>query len=387
MVKFVYILVSNENDFYYEQALVSILSLKYHNPDAYITLILDDQTMGSLKGNRSRILELANELKVEYLNQNLSLKIRSRYIKTNMRNIVTGDFMYIDSDTIIVDTLHVEELDVTIGAVRNTHSALLSQSPSYHTLLYNLNKCGQLDSSEEYFNGGVLFVKDTIMTRRFFSHWNDLYKKYALEFGIDADQVSLYVANINYNEVIEELPGEYNWQIGFDINFLSNAKIIHLLTTAHSNYENNIHYFQNFDVLKMIKNNLLTETEILEKIKKTKSLFNPKARIKCDNFDFNRRAAEIREFAINKELYLFCMDKLDVVAIYELRKSIEIRGIITIDSTFSEHYNIDLPYIPIDNLRVRKKGNTGILVLPIRADINQILSILLSYGFYNIYII
>ena len=81
------------------------------------------------------------------------------------------------------------------------------------------------------------------------------------------------------------------------------------------------------------------------------------------------------------------MDKLDVVAIYELRKSIEIRGIITIDSTFSEHYNVDLPYIPIENLRVRKKGNTGILVLPIRVDINQILSILLSYGFYNIYII
>lgn len=49
------------------------------------------------------------------------------------------------------------------------------------------------------------------------------------------------------------------------------------------------------------------------------------------------------------------MDKLDVVAIYELRKSIEIRGIITIDSTFSEHYNVDLPYIPIENLRVRKK--------------------------------
>ena len=64
MVKFLYILVSKESDIYYEQTLVSILSLRHYNPDAFVTLLVDDKTDANLMGFRAEIKTLINEYKV-----------------------------------------------------------------------------------------------------------------------------------------------------------------------------------------------------------------------------------------------------------------------------------------------------------------------------------
>ena len=42
--KIIYVLVSNENDCYLEQALVSIYSLRLYNPDANLLLLVDEET-------------------------------------------------------------------------------------------------------------------------------------------------------------------------------------------------------------------------------------------------------------------------------------------------------------------------------------------------------
>ncbi len=44
MTKFLYILVSGQTDIYCEQTYVSMLSLKHYNPDAEISLLVDDET-------------------------------------------------------------------------------------------------------------------------------------------------------------------------------------------------------------------------------------------------------------------------------------------------------------------------------------------------------
>jgi len=41
--KIIYVLVSNENDCYLEQALVSIYSLRLYNPDANLLLLVDEE--------------------------------------------------------------------------------------------------------------------------------------------------------------------------------------------------------------------------------------------------------------------------------------------------------------------------------------------------------
>ena len=93
MLKFLYILTSNEKDIYYEQTLVSVLSLRHYNPQAFITLLVDDKTDKNLVGFRSEIKNLIDEYKVVPFDDRLSNMVRSRFLKTNMRNLIEGDFL------------------------------------------------------------------------------------------------------------------------------------------------------------------------------------------------------------------------------------------------------------------------------------------------------
>ena len=92
--KFLYILVSQGKDIFYEQTLVSVLSLRYHNPDAFISLLVDDGTDKNLVDFRGQIKDLVNEYKVVEYPKETSNKVRSRLLKTNMRNLIDGDFLY-----------------------------------------------------------------------------------------------------------------------------------------------------------------------------------------------------------------------------------------------------------------------------------------------------
>ena len=50
--KIVYTVVSDETDIFIEQALLSIFSLRKHNPNAYVELVIDSLTNESTKGKR-----------------------------------------------------------------------------------------------------------------------------------------------------------------------------------------------------------------------------------------------------------------------------------------------------------------------------------------------
>ena len=49
-MKYVYVLVSSPNDLYYEQALMSVYSLRRHMKDADVVFLVDDTTAASFFG-------------------------------------------------------------------------------------------------------------------------------------------------------------------------------------------------------------------------------------------------------------------------------------------------------------------------------------------------
>ena len=51
-MKYVYVLVSSPDDLYYEQAVMSVYSLRRHMPDADIEVLVDNKTYESFHGNR-----------------------------------------------------------------------------------------------------------------------------------------------------------------------------------------------------------------------------------------------------------------------------------------------------------------------------------------------
>ena len=234
MVKFLYILVSKESDIYYEQTLVSILSLRHYNPDAFVTLLVDDKTDANLMGFRAEIKTLVNEYKVVSFDDKISGLARSRLLKTNMRNLLEGDFLYIDGDTAIADKLDLKVDDnCDVGAIADLHAR---ENDKYHVKHKKNNKNKNilgftLNLGDLFFNGGIIFARDNDNAKRFFDKWHELYK-YCNTKGIFTDQISFNETNRLLGFPMKELPGEWNCQVREAYNHLYRVKIIYPMLCA-----------------------------------------------------------------------------------------------------------------------------------------------------------
>lgn len=225
-MKFVYVLVSSPDDYYAEQAFLSIISLRKHDPDAEIFILSDNETADYLLQSNHQLLKYINELNRVSLPNQLSAIERSRYIKTSMRQYIKGDFLYLDSDTVICKKINDIKGIKNIGAVNEWHQKNITSSQ-----LTNYLKLTEKEfwKNNRYFNGGVLYVKDTIKSYQFFELWHKLWIEDLKKFKISKDQPTLSLSNALMNDIIEELDDNYNCQL-WSLNsfpFLYSAKIIH----------------------------------------------------------------------------------------------------------------------------------------------------------------
>ena len=93
--KIIYVLVSNENDCYLEQALVSIYSLRLYNPDANLLLLVDEETSRTLEnGIRKLILNYVSKLVIVDVPFHYSKQQKSRYINIIKKSGNWGFFIY-----------------------------------------------------------------------------------------------------------------------------------------------------------------------------------------------------------------------------------------------------------------------------------------------------
>lgn len=228
-MQIVYVLVSDEKDLYLEQCLVSVTSLKKRMPNCHITLLIDNKTSISLQGKRSLIKRyIENIVEVDFLDE-IQKKERSRYLKTSMRKNIKGDFLFIDCDTVVCEDLQqIERYENNLYAVMDNHTPL-NKNVYARDMVLRAKKCGFYAAYNNiHFNSGVLWVKDTQETRKFFELWHALWIE-GKQKGILSDQLSFNEANCRMNGFISELNGIWNCQVDFGIKYLYSAKIIHYL--------------------------------------------------------------------------------------------------------------------------------------------------------------
>lgn len=265
-MKYVYVLTSTTKDYFYEQCLISVLSLKRYNPDSEIVIFTDDITASGLKGFRSKIKEYASIRKV-FFEAEYDQKVRSRLLKTSLRHLIKGDFLYIDLDTVIADSLtELEDSEKNrikdVGMVLDKH-VKASRHYMYMYMYMNAEKMGySMAYKDRHFNGGVMYVKDTPAAYEFFRQWNELYCE-CLRNGINMDQTSLNEANCRMGGVVEEMDGKWNVQVNAGLRYISEAKILHYLG------------FQPLNSQKAYFNTLpfnLCDGQLLSKVKREKTI-------------------------------------------------------------------------------------------------------------------
>ena len=231
--KIIYALVSSPNDYYYEQLFISVYSLRIHNKDAIVEIVCDKDTYNTLVDNRKNIFNYVNNVIAIDTPIGWTNVGKSRYIKTNIRHIITGDYLFIDTDTIIMQNL--EEVDtwtMDIGATFDNHIEKPLdrnvKSESEKWIIELASKTGTDIGGLFHYNSGVFYVKDTKISHELYTRW---YAKY-LEFkekGVNIDQLPLLVVNNDMGGVIRNIGETWNCQIivPHGMNMIENAKIIH----------------------------------------------------------------------------------------------------------------------------------------------------------------
>ena len=59
-IKYLYCLVSDTDDIYYEQTFISMTSLRMHTPSAFISLLTDENTINSIQERKADIKDIVD---------------------------------------------------------------------------------------------------------------------------------------------------------------------------------------------------------------------------------------------------------------------------------------------------------------------------------------
>ncbi len=238
--KVVFVLTSTEKDIYLEQLWVSLYSLRKLMPkgDAHVVLITDKITESSFVGHRKKFLSLVDEKIVVDLNASMSGLQRSRWLKTKSRDLVKGDMLYIDSDTIFVSRLdELDNMDCELGGVKDCHASRVNSSrswdmPKAEEFINNCKALGYDVTKEDVtFNGGMVYAKDTELSHRFFEMWHKEWVE-GVEKGVNTDQPSYTKTNIALGHPMQEMSGIWNCQVVFGLQYFFHAKILHYFAVS-----------------------------------------------------------------------------------------------------------------------------------------------------------
>jgi hypothetical protein len=94
-----YVLVSKGWDRYSQMAWVSAKAVRLLHPKAQISLVLDTATEQALQSSAPSLLHLMDDV-IAVGSDIADLTVRSRYLKLQIRNLLRGDFLHLDVDTV-----------------------------------------------------------------------------------------------------------------------------------------------------------------------------------------------------------------------------------------------------------------------------------------------
>ncbi|MCQ2104264.1 MAG: hypothetical protein MJZ26_00590 [Fibrobacter sp.] len=234
---FVYVLVSNEKDTYYEQTMISAQSLLQHNQDANVVILVDQGTAETFTGKRTYHENLGVNIREIQVPEQYNNRDRSRFLKTTMYNYIDEDFLFIDGDTLICDKLDCKEItkaadsqEINIGMVLDRHQKISGSSYENFYDLRSKPLHWRSGYQDKHFNSGVIWVKKSPEAKQFFDEWHKLWKETLEKYSVVYDQTALNEVNARLEGIVKEIDGTWNCQAtrrSSFLKFLNNAKIMH----------------------------------------------------------------------------------------------------------------------------------------------------------------
>lgn len=266
----VYALIASDQGTYLQEIWASVYSLRIYEPDRRVTVCCDSSTASYIK-QFPDFVKLTDEICVIPTPEDYSPKERSRAIKTTLRQHISGNYLFVDTDTIFAGEIgYIDELTCDIAAVPEFHVPL-ADSILRNSVINNVKSIFGIDVSNAiyWFNSGVMYVADTPTAHSLYKRWNENWLFSAFKKGNSQDQPSLLKADMEMGFVIKVLPGEYNCQLALSVKHYADAKIIHYLHFRLLPKPNNPFYDKS--IYRKIKDDGCISDEVARVIRNCKS--------------------------------------------------------------------------------------------------------------------
>lgn len=278
--KIVYSVVSSAADYYLEQTLMSVYTLRLYNKDTNVVLVVDNTTNSSITGKRAEILNYVSDVVSVDVPSEYTKMQKSRFLKTSLREYVKGDYLFIDSDTLVTASLEdIDAFDFEMGATADKHVVI-----GKHPMKVFIDHCAKTAgfnvlSDNIYVNSGVMFFKDTPQTHLFYESWHKNWKLTSSK-GLNIDQASLAKTCAEFNYPITDIGGIWNCQLTDNgLRYLTDAKIIHYFaSTAKGHIKSAFTYYQD-EIYDRIKETGKIPQDIVDIIKNPKKEFTEQCQI------------------------------------------------------------------------------------------------------------
>jgi hypothetical protein len=226
----VFILISDRSGWYAFLTAAALDCLRYTEPDAHITLVCDTATEEIARVHYKHVLDRADSLVV--VDTAESGAAASRELKMRLREIISGPFIYIDSDAFVIDELPTPaprgaEFSIAIDAgvdllkLKRTHNRLGWKIPA------------------TYYNAGVFCAEDTPGVHKLFADWQRYWKEFR-SLGSFSDQPALNRAISLGSTKITTLDSRYNAVFHSDPKLAKNAAILHFFASEKSLFHQTI---------------------------------------------------------------------------------------------------------------------------------------------------
>ena len=224
--KAIYAVTSGGCDFYSTMTRVSASAIRISNPDVAIIVACDGQSAAAMRHNRDPLLDEVDELIVCGTPAGDN-GFRNRFVKTQLRRLIDGPFLFLDSDTFVRDDIsEIFSLDADIACAPN-HSKDSIRQQIWSGDSASLSVMGWHHRQDVYVNGGVIFYNSTPGAALFADNWHQKWLRcYAIAKN-HRDQAALNAAIFDTAPRLEILPHRFNAQFKFAPSTVSNAVLLH----------------------------------------------------------------------------------------------------------------------------------------------------------------
>jgi hypothetical protein len=235
--RIVYALTTNGRDLYSATTRVSVEAIRISNPSLRVVVACDAISGRALKSSCHPLLDEIDELVICDTPEG-NAGYRSRHVKTRLREIIDGPFLFLDSDTFVRgDVSPIFSLDADIAAACNRSGDEFCEQvikPDAQIIALMKWQAG----GRVFLNGGVLFYNETLGARQFGSLWHQkwLDSAEALSGGLPPglklrhahrDQPALHAALYEAQPRLSILPHKFNAQFKANPRVAENAVIWH----------------------------------------------------------------------------------------------------------------------------------------------------------------